>query len=133
MTQWQKPDEAFKRSEMSRRRIRFSGQQPEKQPAGPTPDPSTRKQSAPKQSEQVSTTQKEQEAADKKASGTQAEIQLSRVATIGVDTDGDGVADYTVSGMDCDGDGIPDALQVPGPLADHSLNCVLPHPLFTVL
>ena len=33
-------------------------------------------------------------------------------ATIAVDVDGDGIADYLVSGADRDGDGIPDALQV---------------------
>ena len=33
-------------------------------------------------------------------------------ATIGVDVDGDGRADYLVSGVDRNRDGIPDALQV---------------------
>merc|ERR1712166_832787 len=33
------------------------------------------------------------------------------VATVAVDVDGDGRADYLVSGVDRDGDGIPDALQ----------------------
>ena len=34
-------------------------------------------------------------------------------ATIGVDVDGDGRADYLVSGVDRNRDGIPDALQQP--------------------
>ena len=33
-------------------------------------------------------------------------------ATVAVDVDGDGKADYLISGSDRDGDGIPDALQV---------------------
>merc|ERR1712086_1063809 len=33
------------------------------------------------------------------------------IATVAVDVDGDGRADYLVSGVDRDGDGIPDALQ----------------------
>ena len=32
-------------------------------------------------------------------------------ASMAVDVDGDGRADYIVSGVDRDGDGIPDALQ----------------------
>ena len=36
-------------------------------------------------------------------------------ATVAVDVDGDGEADYIVSGVDKDGDGIPDALQVHPP------------------
>ena len=36
-------------------------------------------------------------------------------ATVAVDFDGDGKADYLVSGRDRDGDGIPDALQVLDP------------------
>ena len=33
-------------------------------------------------------------------------------ATVAVDVDGDGKADYLVTGRDRDGDGIPDGLQV---------------------
>ena len=37
-------------------------------------------------------------------------------AVVGVDLDGDGIADTHVSGVDMDGDGIPDRLQVCQPL-----------------
>merc|ERR1719498_1040878 len=37
--------------------------------------------------------------------------QASPIATVGVDTTGDGRANYTYTGMDRNRDGIPDALQ----------------------
>ena len=38
-------------------------------------------------------------------------------ATVGVDVNGDGRADYVVSDIDRDGDGIPDVLESPAPSA----------------
>eukprot|EP00656_Telonema_subtile_P014417 TRINITY_DN1738_c0_g1_i5.p1 TRINITY_DN1738_c0_g1~~TRINITY_DN1738_c0_g1_i5.p1 ORF type:complete len:338 (+),score=32.29 TRINITY_DN1738_c0_g1_i5:330-1343(+) len=50
-------------------------------------------------------------------------------ATVGVDVDGDGRADYYVSGVDRDGDGIPDAMQGAPHPSRHGYGYA-PHPMY---
>ena len=50
---------------------------------------------------------------------------LTGSASVAVDVDGDGRADYLVTGADRDGDGIPDALQVKTPFSVHDAQRVI--------